>query len=183
VFSARVLPLLLLLGCAKSIGDPCRLATDCSNRGDRQCDTSQPDGYCTQIACRANACPTDSSCVLFNAAIAGCEVNPRTVSRTAASQCMQQCAEDGDCRSGYHCGDPTQVPLRAQILDDDKSKRVCLANGNAETRPAAPVCKAPSPGEIPPLPSAAPTSRVDAGPAPDAGLDAAAAADAANDGS
>src|SRR4051812_10031586 len=51
----------ILAGCTPSIGDKCVLSTDCSTRGDRLCDTSQPDGYCTQFNCSKNGCPDDSA--------------------------------------------------------------------------------------------------------------------------
>lgn len=166
--------LLGLLGCGKSIGDPCILAVDCSTRGDRQCDTSMPDGYCTQLSCRANGCPSDSSCVLFGAALSGCSVNPREVSRAARSQCMLQCENNDDCRAGYTCRVPSEDPLRAQILDDNKSVRVCLANGRAATASEAQICKEPTADSIPAFPVIdAGSDGVDSGIPKDAGFDAA----------
>src|SRR4051812_38010306 len=67
----------MLAGCTPSIGDKCVLSTDCSTRGDRLCDTSQPDGYCTQFNCSKNGCPDDSACVLFNANVPGCGYDDR----------------------------------------------------------------------------------------------------------
>lgn len=118
-----------LLGCTPEIGDKCRISTDCSVRGDRLCDTSQPGGYCTLLNCGGNGCPDEASCVLFNAAIPGCAFSDRSGpagSRMARSFCMAECESDGDCRSGYACADPRTPPWNAVILDDDQGKRSCL---------------------------------------------------------
>src|SRR4051794_40702327 len=50
----------VLAACTPSIGDKCVLSTDCSTRGDRLCDTAQPDGYCTQFNCAKNSCPDEA---------------------------------------------------------------------------------------------------------------------------
>jgi hypothetical protein len=118
--------LLGLAGCTPSIGDKCTLSTDCSIRGDRLCDTSQPGGYCTIFNCRGDLCPDQAACVLFNAAIQGCGYNDRTPSRTGRTFCMAQCHGDSDCRDGYICADPRQGPWNAVILDDDQTQRVCI---------------------------------------------------------
>lgn len=118
-----------LWSCTPKIGDTCRLSTDCSVRGDRLCDTSQPGGYCTQLNCGGNSCPDDGSCVLFNAALPGCAYSDRAGpagSRMARSFCMAECESDGDCRVGYACADPRTSPWNALILDDDQNKRSCL---------------------------------------------------------
>src|SRR3954468_14654466 len=69
--------LVALSACTPSIGDKCVLSTDCSSRGDRQCDTSQPDGYCTIFNCNGDGCPDKAACVLFNSAIPGCGFDDR----------------------------------------------------------------------------------------------------------
>lgn len=119
----------VLAACTPSIGDKCVLSTDCSTRGDRLCDTSQPEGYCTQFNCQHNQCPDHAACVLFNAAVPGCGYNDRSGgygSRIARSFCVAMCASDKDCRSGYVCADPHAPPWNGVVLDDDQSKRTCL---------------------------------------------------------
>src|SRR5215472_9668661 len=111
---------LVLGGCTPSIGDKCVLSTDCSLRGDRLCDTSQPEGYCTIFNCAGNSCPNDAACVLFHANLQGCPYDDRTPSRTGRSFCMAHCSSDSDCRSGYVCRDPRQQPWGAVILDDNQ---------------------------------------------------------------
>jgi hypothetical protein len=172
------------LGCGKSIGDACTVSVDCSTRGDRQCDLSLPGGYCTQLACRPNGCASEASCVLFGAGVPGCSVNEREVSRSARSQCMFRCEEDGDCRDGYRCAALGTAPLEARILDDNTNFRVCLPRtpataiaATASSSPAALVCAEPTPSAVPTLKAPTP----DAGGAGDAGsLDAAPRADASS---
>ena len=194
----------VLDGCTPSIGDKCVLSTDCSTRGDRLCDTSQPEGYCTQFNCQANGCPDEAACVLFNAAVPGCGYNDRagaSGSRVARSFCMGMCATNDDCRGGYICGDPKVAPWSGLILDIDQGKRVCLvvstnavdggADANFSPLPPAPVCSPVAP-DVPVIDASAP-SGPEAGVipplvSPDSGIvdagDAGDAADAgdANDG-
>jgi hypothetical protein len=157
--------LLAAAACSPQIGDKCQVSTDCSIRGDRLCDTSQPLGYCTQLNCQNSTCADEASCVLFNSAVPGCGYDDRSGpfgSRVARSFCMAKCSSNGDCRDGYVCGDPRQNPWNAVILDDDQNKRGCLPvpaegqdGGSAAAPAAAPVCG----------PAAPPMSMIDAGPA------------------
>jgi hypothetical protein len=123
-----------LSACTPTIGDKCVTSNDCSTRGDRLCDTSQTDGYCTQFNCAKNGCPDDAACVLFNPVVPGCETpnasfNDRSGgygSRLARSFCVATCSSDSDCRAGYVCGDPQGGPWRGYVLDDNKDRRGCL---------------------------------------------------------
>jgi hypothetical protein len=115
-----------LAGCTPSIGDKCTLSTDCSIRGDRLCDTSQPGGYCTIFNCIGNTCPDKAACVLFHANVQGCQYDDRAPSRTGRTFCLAQCTSNSDCRDGYVCADPRQAPWSALILDDDQGQRVCI---------------------------------------------------------
>jgi len=175
-------------GCTPSIGDKCSLSTDCSLRGDRLCDTSQPGGYCTVFNCGANSCPDQAACVLFNPSIQGCGYNDRSPSRTGRSFCLAKCGSDGDCRAGYTCSDPRGAPWSAIILDDDQSKLVCIAppiggvssdDGGFSSESDAAVC-GPSNPPVPGI-DASPPAEIDAS-MTDAGVDAADAADAADAG-
>jgi hypothetical protein len=142
------------VGCTPNIGDKCELSTDCSIRGDRLCDTSQPGGYCTIFNCKTDSCPDYAACVLFQAAVQGCGYDDRSFSRTGRSFCMAQCHSDSDCRDGYMCTDPRQPPWSALIIDDDQSQRVCIVrpddgvvgpNASVATVDAA-VCSPSAPG-------------------------------------
>ncbi len=185
-------------GCNPAIGDKCQLSTDCSLRGDRQCDVAQPGGYCTILNCGANSCPSgEASCVLFRAAVPGCDYDDRSVSRTARSFCMKICDKDSDCRDGYVCRSPSQIPATPNaeldypwhgvILDDDQSTEVCIPaprgsqkdapvdagdGGNSSNLPEAGVCRPTGPvfdgGEFTVIDGGAPEPV----PTPDAGTDA-----------
>ena len=80
-------------GCKPQVGDACKQSTDCSVSGDRLCDTSMPDGYCTLFNCEPDGCPGDSICVEFQA----------SNERLARSFCMAPCDEAKNCRAGYRC--------------------------------------------------------------------------------
>lgn len=105
----------LFVGCKPEIGDSCKLSTDCSIQGDRLCDTSQPDGYCTVFNCDPNSCPDEAVCVEFH----------HGSDRFARRFCVKHCGKASDCRSGYVCVDPKDRD--GQIVDVDPSQTsVCL---------------------------------------------------------
>jgi hypothetical protein len=116
--------LLYATACGKSIGDGCSTNVECSAQGDRQCDLSQPSGYCTVDGCDVTSCPDDGLCVRFfppQALTVACDpateeqkhvcdvretciaegycVEPRLEHRF----CMKSCKSNGDCRDGYEC--------------------------------------------------------------------------------
>src|SRR5688572_14103829 len=68
--SLRLLGALMLAlaaaGCLPKIGDPCSSSLDCSQRGERLCDNTQPQGYCTIYNCEPDECPDNAACVAFN---------------------------------------------------------------------------------------------------------------------
>jgi hypothetical protein len=66
VHSARALLVLFALSaaaCGKSIGDECTTNVDCSQDGTRDCDLSQPGGYCTINGCDEKFCPSEAVCI------------------------------------------------------------------------------------------------------------------------
>lgn len=99
--------------CAKKIGDPCSLNSDCSINGDRVCDLAQPGGYCTIPGCEPDACPTDSMCVYFDAH------SPRLRRR----YCVAGCSGDDDCRDGYRCV-PFDPPACVHASSSDPTVQV-----------------------------------------------------------
>jgi len=141
--------LVLTSGCDDEIGDECSLSSDCSNQGDRFCDTSMPGGYCTVIGCDFDTCPSESVCVrFFSVADSNRICEPTTedhgsddctadeictlagtcVPRTAEIRfCMRKCEEDGDCRDNYECRNRDlmvvhggePVPPPGQAIEDD----------------------------------------------------------------
>ena len=180
-----------IAACTPEIGDKCQVSTDCSVRGDRLCDVSQPGGYCTQLNCRGNGCADEASCVLFNSAVPGCGYDDRSGpfgSRVARSFCMAQCESNGDCRDGYACVDPRTAPWNAVILDDNQNKRSCLPtpleglDGGATSTPAErSVCEAPV-FDAGPIEAAAPSVQPYDAATPLFPTDAGTPADAATDG-
>jgi len=120
-----------LTACGSEIGDSCSINTDCSTTGERICDRSQIDGYCTIVGCDYDTCPEESVCVRFFvgeftdkpcdpvtedlqnsdgtddcAFSETCSLGGQCVPRSAeARYCMRRCSDSGDCRGGYECRD------------------------------------------------------------------------------
>jgi hypothetical protein len=140
-------PALALSACSPTIGAGCVQSTDCSSQGNRVCDTSQPEGYCTVIGCADNSCPDHAVCVTFGVALPGCGYNDyQAPSRTSLTLCLEHCKSDSDCRAaeGYVCIDPTAAPLSGRILDDNQNQKVCVvaATPVGPQQDAAGVCSA-----------------------------------------
>lgn len=108
------------IGCGKEIGDACIVSSDCDPNGQRQCDISQKEGYCTIEGCDFSTCPEEAACIrFFEGSFANkacdvegcsldelCDLNNRCVPRSAESRfCMKTCESDDDCRDGYECRD------------------------------------------------------------------------------
>jgi hypothetical protein len=109
-------------GCGKEIGDSCVVSSDCSPNGDRQCDNSQKEGYCTIMGCDFSTCPEEAVCVRFftggfsNRTCESspddcsldelCDINKRCVPESSEIRyCMKTCESNDDCRDGYECRD------------------------------------------------------------------------------
>jgi len=75
-----------LAGCAPTVGDACQTNVDCGT--DLTCDTSQPEGYCTQRDCETNGCPDEGVCIRFP---------------DDSRYCMKRCDSGSDCRDDYQC--------------------------------------------------------------------------------
>jgi hypothetical protein len=121
----------LLAGCGREIGDACATSLDCSTNGERSCDSTLPDGYCTVQGCDYNTCPDGSACVRFftgtfvnrpcsyldeDSGGAGarddcshdevCALSGSCVLRSSEVRyCMRLCGSASDCRDGYECRD------------------------------------------------------------------------------
>ncbi|MBK6514564.1 MAG: hypothetical protein IPG04_10705 [Polyangiaceae bacterium] len=135
--------LLGAVGCRPEIGDECVTSIDCSSQGDRLCDSSQPDGYCTIFGCEPDACPENSVCVGF-----GQEIDPACSEAAEGTDprwprfertfCMLACETDDDCRDGYVCALPGD--RRAASLDLENEQRasgVCFVATDAPYEPPA----------------------------------------------
>jgi hypothetical protein len=129
--------------CQPSIGDDCKSSIECSQLGDRLCDTTQPGGYCTIFNCEPDTCPS-SACVAFSSTVDQACGNPTGEwSRLERTFCMRWCAADSDCREGYACVDPLE--RNARIVDQRPTgTKVCAvpASDGALDVPEAPpgVC-------------------------------------------
>jgi hypothetical protein len=125
------LSFLLFLGCRQKIGDACVTDIDCSQAGDRTCDTTQPNGYCTQVDCDPFSCPEkESICIAFNdvpSNVGACNLRGQT-SPYRRTFCMESCKDVDDCRGGYACMDMTDHnPWGAEVIQDDpKRTTVCV---------------------------------------------------------
>jgi hypothetical protein len=130
--------LAVLSGCSPKIGDHCVLNTDCGSSGTLVCDTSPPNGYCTQFNCTANKCQNSAACVEFEPSVPGCPYDDyHAPSRTGRTFCMKACQGSSDCRQGegYICADPRQPPWNAVIVDDNQSQQVCIAAFSSKRPP------------------------------------------------
>jgi hypothetical protein len=146
---------LAAIGCSKKIGDHCQTSTDCSQLGDRLCDVSQPDGYCTIYNCEpknsngATKCPDEAACIVFAAeqsAVTGCanRLGNTPYSRTF---CLKTCKNQTDCRSGYVCIDVGAPGNQWAAVDADGPTKVCTQPFTASPLPVreAAVCSVTSP--------------------------------------
>jgi hypothetical protein len=129
--------LVFITGCAPEIGDDCNTSLDCSQQGDRLCDTKQPGGYCTIFNCEPDSCPEDEAvCVAFDFVLdPACHpgddlpANDTEWARFGRTFCMKACEEDDDCRDdeGYECA----APLDMLVVDlEPVSEKFCVVKGS-----------------------------------------------------
>jgi hypothetical protein len=137
-----------LAGCGKEIGDACIVSSDCSPNGDRYCDPSQKEGYCTIVGCDFGTCPDEAACIRFftgsfaNKTCEGgqlcsldelCDLNNKCVPRNSETRyCMKACDSHDDCRDGYECrdielmrkngGEPVLSPPGTKVTEQNATK-------------------------------------------------------------
>jgi hypothetical protein len=139
--------LLVLSACRPQIGDECDSSVDCSAQGDRLCDTSQPQGYCTIFSCEPDNCPNDDSvCVGF-----GLDLPPSCDAPNAANPswprfertfCMAPCEVDDDCRDGYQCLAPSdRGAMPIDIESEIRDSKVCFARSEAPVADTNATCQ------------------------------------------
>jgi hypothetical protein len=119
------------------IGDGCGSSVDCSVTGERQCDLSQPGGYCTIFACDADTCP-EGACVEWRF----------VPSRTAETWCMKTCDNTGDCgRREYSCVLPENITQSGGLSEDlPLEERVARIIDLNIFKAEAKICVALTPG-------------------------------------
>lgn len=120
--------LVFAAGCNAEIGDECQYDVDCSANMDRNCDRSQPGGYCLIIGCEPDECPGEAVCVEFTSP---CPIGldeeacRRIEANRGRTYCLKHCKSKGNCRSNYSCEEPDEVS--AAIVDFETQKRkVCV---------------------------------------------------------
>jgi hypothetical protein len=99
-------------GCTPSIGDGCKTNVDCSRLGDRFCDVSAPDGYCTVDGCNQGTCPDGALCVRFLSADLDrpCDLSKRFPDNgcNPDERCVCDAFKNGVCENGSaHCAAET----------------------------------------------------------------------------
>lgn len=141
------------IGCLPKIGDDCTTSLDCSQQGDRLCDTSQVNGYCTVFNCEPDTCPDSAVCVAFNHTLdpACGPYDDGSWPRFERTFCVAGCNEDSDCRDGYAC--IAAVDQGGFVVDKEKPRdKVCLVVLSVQpvTTPNIPgVCGPGNPGTLP----------------------------------
>jgi hypothetical protein len=151
-------------GCSPKIGDKCTVSTDCSATGDRLCDITQPDGYCTIFNCEPDSCPDDAACINFGTSlspVAGCTVS-QGESPYQRSFCLASCESDSDCRADYKCIEPETIGGRK--ADMYRSNKVCAVYQPTREAPdgSNQVCLGSDAGPVPDM-SGGGSSASDAG--------------------
>jgi hypothetical protein len=158
----KLLPILFVLAaaaCGKEIGDECVISSDCSPNGDRQCDTSSKEGYCTIQGCDYNTCPEEAACIRFftgdftnrpcnfeteDASTSVCSFDEicglswHCVPRSSEVRyCMRRCESQDDCRDGYECRDIELMKVHGgePVLAPDES--IDGASGFCAAKPAS----------------------------------------------
>jgi hypothetical protein len=145
--------------CGKEIGDSCNTNVDCDQNGNRDCDLSQPGGYCTINGCDEKSCPSEAVCIRifpYEAMGSTCQLDSDCTSNELclpegfcvprASErryCERTCGDNGDCRGGYVCH---QAGIEGQTADTSSYGSVALVatNANQSTNVVVKFC-APSP--------------------------------------
>jgi hypothetical protein len=135
--AAALSALLVAAGCKPEIGDECQVSTDCSNVGDRLCDTTQPGGYCTIFNCEPGTCPEEAICVAFKTSTSAACPDPQGGTRLQRTFCMRNCDDNSDCRGGYKCTDlkNPENPWGAKIVESGSvNGKVCIVPHKGTTQ-------------------------------------------------
>ena len=145
--STLLFALLVLLApaCGKEIGDSCSTSVDCNQDNSRDCDLSQPGGYCTVIGCDEKSCPSEAVCIRifpYEVSRPACQYSPDASNASNASVCpigtgvcqgdnICGCTQDSDCTSDGLCvPDVTQVPdvTHGYCVPRTSERRYCERN-------------------------------------------------------
>ncbi len=115
------------LGTCATPFDPARLGQQCSPRTGgceggtclREFDSGYPGAYCTYVGCEvgvAGSCPGDGVCA----------------TRGTRNLCLDACASDSDCRTGYACrpSDPLDAASATACVPACSSDDQCISRGD-----------------------------------------------------
>jgi hypothetical protein len=112
---------LATIGCGKEIGDACIVSSDCSQNGDRLCDTGSKDGYCTVAGCDYSTCPSEAVCVrFFTGSFANRPCDPATEDRMT-SPTTNDCSLDEICALS-----PTDSTAPGHCVPRSSEVRFCM---------------------------------------------------------
>ncbi len=134
--------LLGLTACGDEIGDSCAISSECSPRGDRFCDTTQPGGYCTIVGCAHGSCPDEAVCVrFFPVGNTSLPCNPQTEDR--GDNPTDDCTFDEICTIGEYCA-PRSAELRfcmktCESTDDCRDDYECRGEALMKEHGGEPV--------------------------------------------
>ena len=103
-------------GCGASIGDSCTQNVDCSPLGDRFCDVSAPNGYCTIEGCDDTSCPSEAVCIRFFEPDPSlpCDVATQVRDCGVNAVCLCDCGEpdtNGNCPVSFEVGEFTDAGI------------------------------------------------------------------------
>lgn len=128
---------LLAVACGRKIGDSCKTSADCSLEAERNCDISQPGGYCTIEGCDERSCPGEAVCIRFfprlflSKTCDACTADEICVDAMCAPRsserrfCALKCGSNGDCRDHYECRQAGQEGSLALTEDPSKQVKFC----------------------------------------------------------
>jgi hypothetical protein len=119
----------MAVACTPEIGDDCSNSLNCSSQSSRECDRTQPGGYCTISPCERDTCPEEATCVKFRP----------SQERLSVTYCMRKCGDDNDCREGdgYRCLTAKGFSgcFEAETLDGADKRFCALPSGNKPVEP------------------------------------------------
>lgn len=124
-------------GCSPSIGDGCKTNVDCSRLGDRFCDTSAPDGYCTIDGCNQGTCPDGALCVRFFSADRDrpCHYGERFPANGCGpdERCVCDRFENGVCSTATF-SPPDNAHCASETTERRFCQKPCGSNGDCRDR-------------------------------------------------
>ena len=110
----------LISACVAEIGDDCHYDHNCSPNMDRNCDRSQPGGYCLIIGCSPDECPSEASCVEFTTP---CPIGQGYEEQTNLGTDPQSAADAGTVDGGTA---PVADFDKCRLIEPNRGRTYCL---------------------------------------------------------